>query len=118
MGLFSQFCAGWFDGVMIRSTGRQALLALTLLAAVAASLVVAPGPDGLLGAFLAALVLAIAASDFQRYIIPDELTGTALGLALLRAATIGAEAGWDGLLWAAGRALAIALPFLALMMGY
>jgi leader peptidase (prepilin peptidase)/N-methyltransferase len=118
MGLFSQFCAGWFDGVMIRSTGRQALLSLTLLAAVAASLAVAPGPDGVLGAFLAALVLAIAASDFRRYIIPNELTGAALGLALLRAATIGPEAGWDGLLWAAGRALAIALPFLALMAGY
>jgi len=71
-----------------------------------------------LGAFLAGLVLAIAVSDFRRYIIPNELTGAALGLALLRAGTIGPEAGWDGLLWAAGRALAIALPFLALMMGY
>jgi leader peptidase (prepilin peptidase)/N-methyltransferase len=118
MGLFSQFCAGWFDRVMIRPAARQALLALTLLAAAAASLVVAPGPDGVLGAFLAALVLAIAASDFRRYIIPNELTGAALGLALLRAATVGPEAGWDGLLWAAGRALAIALPFLALMAGY
>jgi leader peptidase (prepilin peptidase)/N-methyltransferase len=118
MGLFSQFCAHWFDRVTIRSTARQALLGLTLLAVVAASLVLAPGLDGVLGAFLAALVLAIAASDFRRYIIPNELTGAALGLALLRAATIGPEAGWDGLLWAAGRALAIALPFLALMMGY
>ncbi len=72
----------------------------------------------MLGAFLAGLVLAIAVSDFRRYIIPNELTGAALGLALLRAGTIGPEAGWDGLLWAAGRALAIALPFLALMMGY
>ena len=119
MGLFSSFfCAGRFDHVTIGSTGRQALLSLTLLAAVAASLAAAPGPDGLLGAFLAALVLAIAVSDFRRYIIPNELTGAALGLALLRAATIGPEAGWDGLLWAAGRALAVALPFLALMMGY
>jgi leader peptidase (prepilin peptidase)/N-methyltransferase len=118
MGLFSQFCAGWFDRVMIRPAARQALFALTLLAAAAASLVVAPGPDGVLGAFLGALVLAIAATDFRRYIIPNELTGAALGLALLRAATVGPEAGWDGLAWAAGRALAVALPFLALMMGY
>jgi leader peptidase (prepilin peptidase)/N-methyltransferase len=118
MGLFSQFCARWFDRVMIRAAAQQALLSLTLLAAVAASLVVAPGPDGVLGAFLAALALAIAASDFRRYIIPNELTGAALGLALLRAATVGPDAGWDGLSWAAGRALAVALPFLALMMGY
>jgi len=117
MGLFSQFCARWFDRVII-GIDRHTLLSLTLLAAVAASLAAAPGPDGVLGAFLAALVLAIAVSDFRRYIIPNELTGAALGLALLRAATIGPEAGWDGLLWAAGRALAIALPFLALMMGY
>src|SRR5882724_3428034 len=118
MGLFSLFYARWFDRVTIGSTGRQALVSLTLLAAVAASLAAAPGPDGMLGAFLGALMLAIAVSDFRRYIIPNELTGAALGLALLRAATIGPEAGWDGLSWAAGRALAIALPFLALMMGY
>ncbi|WGR92930.1 hypothetical protein MTX26_23750 [Bradyrhizobium sp. ISRA443] len=37
---------------------------------------------------------------------------------LLWAATVGPDAGWYGLLWAAGRALAIALPFLALMAGY
>jgi len=61
---------------MIGSTGRQTLLSLgQLLAAVAASLGAAPGPDGLLGAFLAALVLAIAASDFRPHIIPNELTG-------------------------------------------
>jgi len=39
-------------------------------------------------------------------------------LALLRAGTIGPEAGWEAVLWAAGRALATALPFLALMAGY
>ena len=102
----------------IGSTGRQTLLSLTLLAAVAASLAVAPGPDGVTGAFLGALMLAIAASDFRRYIIPNELTGAALGLALVRAATIGPDAGWEALLWATGKAMAIALPFLALMTGY
>src|SRR6184192_1879232 len=106
MGLLSQFCARWFDSVIIGFTGRQTFLSLTLLAAVAASLAAASGPDGLLGAFLAALVLAIAVSDFRRYIIPNELTGAALALGLLRAGTIGPEAGWDALLWAAGRALA------------
>jgi leader peptidase (prepilin peptidase)/N-methyltransferase len=104
--------------VNIGSTGRQIFLSLALLAAVVVSLVAAPGPDGLMGAMLAALMLAIAASDFRRYIIPNELTAAAAALALLRAATIGPEAGWEALLWAAVRALAIALPLLALMEAY
>ncbi|SHM81245.1 hypothetical protein [Bradyrhizobium lablabi] len=98
------------DRVAMTSTVRQTLLSLTLLVAVAASLAATPGPDGLTGAFLAALMLAIAASDFRRYIIPNELTAAAAALALLRAGTIGPEAGW-----AAGRVLAVALPLLALM---
>lgn len=98
--------------------GRQTLLGLTLLAAVAVSLAAAPGPDGLAGAFLAALMLAIAASDLGRYIIPNELTAAAAALALLRAGTIGPEAGWEAVLWAVGRALAVTLPLLALMAAY
>ncbi|MBR0875102.1 prepilin peptidase [Bradyrhizobium tropiciagri] len=93
-------------------------LAIVLLAVVAASLLAAPGPDGLLGAFLGALMLSIAATDARRYIIPNELTAAAAALGLLRAATIGPDAGWSGPLWAAARALAVALPFLALMAGY
>ena len=89
-----------------------------LLAAVGASLVVAPGPEGLSGAFLAALMLAIATVDSDRYIIPNELTAAALALALLRAGTLGPDADWRNAIWAAGRAAAVALPFLALMAGY
>ncbi len=103
---------------MIPSSARQAVLSLVLLAMVAASLVAAPGPDGMLGALLGALMLAIAASDFRRYIIPNELTGAAVALALFRAAAVGPEAGWEAVLWAAGRGVLIALPFLALMAGY
>jgi len=103
---------------MLPSRGRQAVLGLMLLAMVGISLTAAPGPDGVLGAFLGALMLAIAASDFRRYIIPNELTGAALALALLRAGTVGPEAGWAAAIWAALRALATALPFLALMAGY
>jgi leader peptidase (prepilin peptidase) / N-methyltransferase len=100
--------------VIVQSTGRQAVLSLLLLTVVVVSLAAAPGPDGVLGAFLGALMLAIAASDFRRYIIPNELTGAALALALLRAGAAGPEA----VIWAAARALAVALPFLALMTGY
>jgi leader peptidase (prepilin peptidase) / N-methyltransferase len=100
------------------STCRPALLSLLLLMVVAASLAASPGPDGLLGAFLGALMLAVAVSDFRRYIIPNELTAAAAALALLRAGTIAPDAGWEAVLWAAGSALAVSLPFLALMAGY
>jgi leader peptidase (prepilin peptidase) / N-methyltransferase len=106
------------DRMLKSSAGLQILCSLTLLAAVVASLVAAPGPEGLMGALLAALMLAIAASDFRRYIIPNELTVAAAALALLRAATIGPDAGWEALLWASGRALMVVLPFLALMTAY
>jgi leader peptidase (prepilin peptidase)/N-methyltransferase len=97
---------------------RQVLLSLAILAAVVCSLAASPGPDGLLGGFLAALMLAIAIIDFRRYIIPNELTGAAVALALFRAGVIGPEADLPAVMWAALRALAITLPLLALMIGY
>jgi leader peptidase (prepilin peptidase)/N-methyltransferase len=102
----------------ISASGREVLLSFALLTAVAASLVAAPGPDGLLGALLAALMLAIAVTDFRRYIIPNELTGAAFVLALFRAGFVGPEADGYAAMWAALRALAVALPFLALMAAY
>jgi leader peptidase (prepilin peptidase)/N-methyltransferase len=96
----------------------QSFLSLTLLAAVCASLVASPGPDGVFGAFLSLLMLAIAVTDNSRYIIPNELTAAAAALALLRAGAIGPDAGWYSVLEAALRAVAITAPFLALMIGY
>jgi len=97
---------------------RQVLLSFAILAAVVCSLAAAPGPDGLLGGFLAALMLAIAVIDSRRYIIPNELTGAAVALALFRAGVTGPEADLPAVMWAAVRALAITLPLLALMIGY
>jgi leader peptidase (prepilin peptidase) / N-methyltransferase len=97
---------------------RKLLLTLALLTMVAASLIVAPGPDGLFGGFLAALMLAIAVIDERRYIIPNELTGAAAALALLRAGVVGPDADWHAVAWTALRAAAIAAPFLILMLGY
>jgi leader peptidase (prepilin peptidase)/N-methyltransferase len=100
---------------------RAALLPLpsvALLAAVGISLVAAPGADGLFGAFLGLLMSAIAVVDSRRYVIPNELTAAAFALALLRAGTVGADADWLDVAWAALRAAAIAVPFLALMLGY
>jgi leader peptidase (prepilin peptidase)/N-methyltransferase len=106
------------DGTVIGSPGRQAAVSFLLLAMVVASLVAAPGPDGLLGAFLAALMLAIALVDSRRYIIPNQLTGAAALLALLRAGSVGPEADLQALAWTACRGAATAVPFLALMIGY
>jgi leader peptidase (prepilin peptidase) / N-methyltransferase len=106
------------DGALISEPHRQVVVSFTLLAMVIASLLAAPGPDGVLGALLSALMLAIALIDARRYIIPDELTGAAAVLALVRAGTVGPDADWQALAWTACRGAATALPFLALMIGY
>ena len=94
------------------------VLSLALLVAVFASLVTAPAAEGLYGAFLAALMLAIAANDARHYLIPNELTGAAFALALLRAAAFVPDIGAEALLWPVARAVAVALPLLLLMLAY
>jgi leader peptidase (prepilin peptidase)/N-methyltransferase len=71
-----------------------------------------------LGAFLSVLMLAIALTDAHRYTIPNQLTGAAVALALVRAGAVGADAGWQPLAWTALGGAATAVPFLALMIGY
>jgi leader peptidase (prepilin peptidase)/N-methyltransferase len=97
---------------------RQTLPSLALPAVAILSLIAAPGAEGLWGAFLGTLMLAIATRDFDRYVIPNELTASAAALALVRALTTGPDAGWLNLLWAAGRGSAVALPLLTLMVAY
>lgn len=94
------------------------VLSLALLVAMFASLVTAPATEGLYGAFLAALMLAIAANDARHYRIPNELTGAAFALALFRAAAVVPDAGAQALLWPVARAVAVALPLLLLMLAY
>lgn len=94
------------------------VLSFALLVGVFASLVTAPAAEGLYGAFLAALMLAIAANDARHYLIPNELTGAAFALALLRAAAFVPDVGADALLWPVARAVAVALPLLLLMLAY
>ncbi|MDA9479915.1 potassium transporter TrkH [Bradyrhizobium sp. CCBAU 65884] len=95
-----------------------AALAIALLLGVFASLVTAPGAEGLYGAFLAALMLAIAANDARHYRIPNELTGAAFALALLRAGAFVPDLGAEALLWPLTRAAATGLPLLLLMVLY
>ncbi|MFL6820652.1 MAG: prepilin peptidase [Bradyrhizobium sp.] len=97
---------------------RQLLICLVVLLTVSASLVLAPPPDGLFGAFLALLMIAIAVTDAERYIIPNELTAAAMALALLRAGSLGSDGIWFDVAWSALRALAVTVPFLVLMIGY
>ncbi|GLR85435.1 prepilin peptidase [Bradyrhizobium iriomotense] len=96
------------------------LVSLTLCAAVIASLVAAPGGEGLFGASLAVLMLAIAATDAQRYLIPNELTAAAFALALVRAGALPPDAGTgaSAVFWAGIRAATVALPFLLLLLLY
>jgi leader peptidase (prepilin peptidase)/N-methyltransferase len=94
------------------------VLSLALLVGVFASLVTAPAAEGLYGAFLAALMLAIAANDARHYLIPNELSGAAFALALLRGAAAVPDAGAQALLWPIARAVAVALPLLLLMLAY
>jgi leader peptidase (prepilin peptidase)/N-methyltransferase len=98
--------------------GHPLVLAIALLIGVLASLVAAPGAEGLFGAWLAALMIAIACYDARHYRIPNVLTGAAFALALLRAGTFVPDAGAEALLWPVVRAAAAALPLLLLMLAY
>ncbi|HEV7877740.1 A24 family peptidase [Bradyrhizobium sp.] len=105
------------DAARLRA-GLPPFLSFAGVVAVGISLAASPGTDGLFGAFLGLLMLAVAITDSRRYVIPNELTAAALALALLRAGSLGPDADWAGAGWAALRAAAISVPLLALMMVY
>jgi len=67
-------------------TFEAATIVVAAIATAAASMIVVPGGRGLAGAGLACLMIAIAAVDARRFIIPDELTAAALALGLADAA--------------------------------
>jgi len=106
------------DDDALDGIGAPLVLSCALLVGVFASLVTAPATEGIFGAFLAALMLAIAANDARHYLIPNELTGAAFALAMLRAAADVPDMGAQALLWPVARALAVALPLLLLMLAY
>jgi leader peptidase (prepilin peptidase)/N-methyltransferase len=88
------------------------------VATVAASVAVAPGVPGVLGAALGLVMLAIAAIDARRFIIPDELTAVGLTLALVNAGLDAWPDPWSAILagigMAALRGAVLAAAFLAL----
>src|SRR5687767_8555076 len=110
--------------VVDRLTGwrEQPLVAvavvLVTLAACAASLIVAPGLPGYLGAALALIAIAIAVIDARYFVIPNELSAAAFALALVNAAVMAPSAMWEAIAIALLRAALLALLFLGLREGY
>jgi len=94
----------------------RARLGLGLLAVVviAVSFAFAPGAPGAFGAGLGLIMLAIAAVDARRFIIPNELVAAALVLGLVQAAMQESGAAMPALALAALRAAVLVLLFLAL----
>jgi leader peptidase (prepilin peptidase) / N-methyltransferase len=86
--------------------GVFAALGAVAAAAVIVSVTVAPGLAGLLGAALALDVIAIAAIDARRFIIPDELTLAALVLGIANAGLDSWPEGWSAVFSSIGAALA------------
>lgn len=88
------------------------------LGAAAMSIYIAPGLPGLLGAALAAVMLAIAVSDVRTFIIPDVLIVAALGLGLVDAAASAGGAIVAAVASAVLRGIVLGVAFWALRVGY
>ena len=100
------------------ATLASIFVALIAAAMVYISLESAPGIIGLLGAALAVVMLAIAVNDWRSFIIPDWLSLSGAGLALLHAAAQEPGAMLQGIALAVFRGLVLALIFFALRYGY
>lgn len=99
---------------------RGGLLIPVLIGTVGAAASLATSPDlrGAFGAGLALLMLAIAVSDFRRFVVPNVLTATAFILGLIYAGLFDSAPLAAAVLWGIARAAAAALPFLILMLAY
>lgn len=90
---------------------QHVLVVLAAAVGAGASLMAMPGAEGALGAGLALLMVAIAVVDARDFRIPDALSATALGLALLQAARLGSGMWPATLMTALLRAAAVAAAF-------
>jgi leader peptidase (prepilin peptidase) / N-methyltransferase len=75
-------------GTALYAKSGQLIVIFVLGALMLTSVLAGAVLDGLFGAFLATIMVAIALVDARRYIIPNELTLAALALALLRAGIV------------------------------
>ena len=96
----------------------QLLVIFVLCAIMLTSLLAGGALDGLFGAVLAAIMIAIALVDARRYIIPNELTLAALALGLLRASVVLSDIEAHPVASALLRAAITAAIFLLFSIGY
>ena len=93
---------------------EDATIVVAALATAAASMIVVSGGRGVAGAVLACLMIAIAAIDARRFMIPDELTAAALALGLADAAIRHPDGIGEALALAALRGAIVAAAFFGL----
>src|SRR5215813_13565340 len=102
----------------MRSVRVTVVACVASLIGVVASLVLVPDSRGAWGAGLAVLMVAIAAIDARRFIIPDELTAAALALGLAYAVGGDSEIWAQAIAWSVLRGAVPALAFLGVRAGY
>jgi leader peptidase (prepilin peptidase)/N-methyltransferase len=105
------------DNTAVLRKGLPVVVPAGLLG-VGASFAVSPNLAGAFGAALALLMLAIAVSDARHFLVPNVLTAPAFLLGLLFEAAFSGEPLGAAVALCVFRALAAALPFLALMVLY
>jgi leader peptidase (prepilin peptidase) / N-methyltransferase len=93
-------------------------IGVAAIATAVASMIVVPGLRGVAGAGLGCLMIAIAAVDARRFIIPDELSAAALALGLVHAAIQHPDGIGGALAIAALRGGIMALAFFGLWAAY
>jgi leader peptidase (prepilin peptidase) / N-methyltransferase len=113
---------GWWEelaaGYSMAGPKTRLIVGLLAVAAVFVSVVSAPGSIGILGAALALLTLAIAIIDWRRFVIPNELSGAGLGLALVHAAVQEPNAMLVAVAFAVLRGVILAAVFLLIRYTY
>jgi len=112
----------WYSLISQTWATTRTLDELTILlagaASIAASLIVSPNAQGVVGAGLAILMVAIAIVDARRFIIPNELTAAALALGFVNAAMQDSGLVLESLAGAALRGAVMAIVFLSLRILY
>ena len=101
-----------------RWTSIQVTTAIAAVVGVTASLVAAPNTQGMAGAGLALIMIAIAVVDARRFIIPDDLNIAALALAFINATLVANGSVIEAVASTVLRGGALALAFLGLWVIY
>jgi leader peptidase (prepilin peptidase)/N-methyltransferase len=101
-------------GLGTLSVRTRFTLAIAVAGCVVVSIGIAPGPNGVLGAGLALIMVAIAVIDYRSFIIPNWLNAAGLGLGLVHAAVQEPEAMLSVIQVAVIRGVVLAVVFLTL----